>query len=388
MGLLAALIFSMDMTAGFTMLGVLPSAMVTALMPLILMAFLTKRSKLTILLLTISFYTHLGVPYMILFGLFLFSARHRGYYGFFKHVLTWSLLWFIPWIGRLLPVMEWFGTPSTAMFESGGRTVESFIGGIIMGFLSLQFINPIFLVIGLTRLRRFVHPAASFLKHILFGFLPMLLSYGGRFWMHSAPIWAVFLASFFIRWLPEGASRKRIVALILCTLIPLPMITMGMPGRPGLGLFPNVGGAMFTLGYALWPAEEDTDFDDLADYIRTHTAPKEIVHVDEKKIYLGDRIVHETGRRTDVGGWAAEVRNAAMLKTVEDYRRIDTDCLFVYEHRDVPDDLGCDRVETIGRFRVGIRGKTAPLEQQSHPPEPEREKSESHSGAKNVPSDT
>jgi hypothetical protein len=131
---------------------------------------------------------------------------------------------------------------------------------------------------------------------------------------------------------------------------------------------------MFTVAYALSPAEEDTDFDDLAAFIRTHTAPREIVHVDEKKIYLGDRITTQTGRRTDVGGWAAEVRDAEMLKTVEDYRKADTDCLFVYERREVPADRRCDRVEKIGRFNVGIRGKTEPLDRQTHPPEPERRK--------------
>ncbi|MFC1672131.1 hypothetical protein ACFL01_03240, partial [Planctomycetota bacterium] len=349
---------------------VLPSAFVTALMPLILMCFLAKRRRLTILLLAVSFYTHLGVPYMIVFGLFLFSARHRGYYDFFKHVLTWSLILFAPWFLWHLPEFGWLGTPSTAFYEHGGRNLASLIGGIVTGFLSLQFINPIFLVIGLARLRRFAHPAASFLKHILVGFLPMLISYGGRFWMHSSPIWAVFIASCFIRWLPEGASRKRIAALALCTLIPLPAILMGQPKGKAFGISPSIGGAAFTLAYILSPAEKDTDFEKLAAYVTQHTSPLEIVHVDPEKNYLGDRIVTATGRRVDVGGWAAEVRSGAMRKTVEGYRAVDTDCLFVYERRDVPETLNCDRVETIGRFNIGMRGKKMPLDRQTHPPEP------------------
>ena len=368
MGLLGALIFSMDMLAGWTMVAVLPSAVVTAVLPLLLMCFLTKRKKATVILLALSFYTHLGLPPFIVLGLFLFSARHRGYFRFFQSVLTWSLALWLPWfLAVLLPKIAWLGMPSTEIARQSGHTLGAWIFATLAGLLMLQTINPILLVLQLWGLFRFKHPAAGFLRHMLFGFLPVLLFYGGRYWMHTGPIWAVFVAATVVKLLPEKATVRRIVVLALCTMIPVPMLFIGPGLRPRLSV--SVGGAAFALGYAVSPVKEDTDFTRLAAFIEQNTTPREIVHVDAKRIYLGDRIVHATGRRVDVGGWAAEVRNPAMRKHVEHYRNIDTDCLFVYERADVPTELNCREVVEIGRFRVGIRGKTRPLDEQTHPDE-------------------
>lgn len=368
MGLMAAMIFSMDMMAGATMLTVLPSAVVTALMPPAFMCFLTRRKKASIILLTLCLYTHMGVPVMIILGLFVFSARYKGYYGFFKSVLTWSLVWYLPWFLRLLPEIRWLGMPSTAVAEMGGRTIAAYAVGAIMGLLSLQAISVVLAALGLWGLLHFRHPAARFLRCMLLGFLPMLILYGGRFQMHTAPIWTIFAASVVVRFLPQGATSRRIVVLMLCTMIPLPALVVGMPGERA-GIRPTVGGGFFALMYVLSPVREDTDFNDLADFITETTAPREIVHVDPAKNYLGDRIVTATGRRVDVGGWAAEVRNSRMLRLVERFRALDINCLFIYENAPVPDELACDRVVPIGRFNIGVRGKTAPLAEQSHPPE-------------------
>lgn len=368
MGLMGAFIFSMDMMAGFTMVAVLPSAVVTALMPLILMCFLTRRKKATVVLLTLSLYTHTGIPVLLIFGLFLFSVRHGGYYPFFKKVLTWSAVLYLPWILRMLPQLDWLGMPSTRIAGAAGMTPQALIAGAVLGFLSLQAVSLVFLPLQLWGLVRFKHPAAGFLKHLLVGFLPLLILYGGRFWMHTAPFWAVFAASVLVRFLPERATVRRIVILTLCTMIPLPMLAVGhRHGR--FRVVPSVGGSTFALAYLISPATDDGDFERLAGFIERHTGPREIVHVDPKKNYLGDRIVAATGRRVDVGGWASEVRSPRMDERVKRYREIDTDCLFIHEHAGVPDELGCDRIEKIGRFSVGIRGKTKPLDEQSHPSE-------------------
>jgi len=337
------------------------------------MCFLTRRSRSTIALLTLALYTHIGMSALIFLGLFFFAARHRGYYAFFKKVLTFSFIFYLPWFFRLLDSIHWLGTPSTLIFDQTGRSLASLIQATVMGLLSLQFVNPVFLVLGLIGLRKARHPAMGFMRAMLAGFVPMLISYGGRFWMHTGPLWAVFTAGLFSRWIPENPTRRRVVALLLCTLIPLPLIAINsLNGGKGVKLIPNVGGATFSLAYVLTPAKEDADFLRLADFIRRNTSPREIVHVDPARIYLGDRIVVSTGCRVDVGGWSAEVRNQDMADKVAAYRAIDTDCLFVYEKAEIPADLRCDRVEVLGRFNVGIRGKQAPLPDQQHPPEPPR----------------
>ena len=115
---------------------------------------------LTIFLLTLSLYTHLGVPAMIILGLFIYSARHKGYYPFFKSIFMWSFVFYLPWFLRVLPELGWLGMPSTAIAEQGGRTMASCLAGVIMGFLSLQFLSPVVLGLGLWGLKRFRHPAA------------------------------------------------------------------------------------------------------------------------------------------------------------------------------------------------------------------------------------
>ena len=56
---------------------VLPAAIVTALMPVLLMAFLSRRTTAVVFLLTVSFYTHLGMPVLVMLGLLVFSIRYR-----------------------------------------------------------------------------------------------------------------------------------------------------------------------------------------------------------------------------------------------------------------------------------------------------------------------
>lgn len=368
----AALVLSMDMTCTLVTISVLPSALVTVIMPLVLMCFLTKRSKWTIALLALALYTHMGVAWLMILGLFFFSARYQGYYDFFKHTLAWAFAFYVPWFLRLAGCIDWIGTPSSALFSDAGRGIGAAISATLAGLLSLQFINVVFLVLGLIGLKKFAHPASGVIRTMLAGFLPMLVTYGGRFWMHTTPLWAILIASLLTRFATSSPSRKRLAVCMLCTLIPLPVITVGFGGK-GVGLLPNIGGATFALSYVLSPQKDDDDFNRLADFIRRHTSAREIVHVDPSRQYLGDRIVHETGRRVDVGGWSAEVRNRRMLDVVAEYRKRDTNCLFVHENAEMPADLYCDRVETIGRFRVGIRGKTDPLATQTHPPEPPRQ---------------
>lgn len=158
------------------------------------------------------------------------------------------------------------------------------------------------------------------------------------------------------------------VLLALCTTVPIPSLYF-----PRSALDVDVvwsrGGLRQALKCIFSEGAQAADFARLADFITENTAPREIVHVERSRPHFGDRIFVATGCRADVGGWAREVRNAAMLETVEEYRKADTDCLFVYTG-DPPDDMGFDRVVVFGRFSVGVRGKARPLEEQTHPPEP------------------
>jgi hypothetical protein len=199
------------------------------------------------------------------------------------------------------------------------------------------------------------------------GFLPMLFVYGGRFWMHSAPLWALFGGTVARRFLPERKPLAAAALFALCTAIPIPSIYF--PHRaPGATVIWSESGLRRAIACALLEREPDADFGRLANFITQNTAPREIVHVERNLLYLADRIFVATGRRVDVGGWAVEVRSAAMLEAVEDYRRRDTDCLFVYTEAP-PAGEQFDSVIEFGKYAVGVRGKSGPLEEQVHPPE-------------------
>jgi len=135
------------------------------------------------------------------------------------------------------------------------------------------------------------------------------------------------------------------------------MLLIGVPGFSRVYVLPSAGAMGMVFVNRFVGKGEDQDFQNLVNYIEDNTVPDEIIHVDPSNNYLGNRIFAASGRRVDVGGFASEVRNRKMVEIVEAFRNSDTDCLFIYENRDIPKKLNCQNYKQIGRFRIGIRGK-------------------------------
>jgi hypothetical protein len=351
-----------------------------------------------VLLVTVALYTHgpVGVPQLVVLGLLVFSMRYRGYFPFFKKVAAFAGLLYVPWIGRLLALgyPAWFGTSSGAMGPAKNAAEV-----VARGLLQLQIISPILLALALRawwRDRRDGDERLGPVKSLILGFLPMLFAYGGRFFMHTWPLWAILVARNFDRWLarPEpGAEsgdpvarrslRRRTLAFVALAFVPLPVISLGMPGAVGPRLLPGITGMNAALFVIVSKQGPDRDFDRMAAFITNTLEPgpvsgeppphdpegggkarvgeksydgylasaeyallrRRIVHVGTDpegggpwgarlgSLYFGDRLVVATGCRVDTGGWGPEVRSALMAAEVARARREDPECLFAFNKK-------------------------------------------------------
>ncbi|GAG12622.1 unnamed protein product, partial [marine sediment metagenome] len=236
---------------------------------------------------------------------------------FFRKVITFAGLLLVPWLGfRTLRYGAWFGTSSGAM---GAKNVIEIVK---LGVVQLQIISPILLFLAFRgsvpeRLRRrclitipillvlafLISPillVLAFLiwrrdgdsrlgvvKSLLVGFLPMLLVYGGRYFMHTSPLWAILIARNFEKWLgrhEEAAEagdararrsmRRRVFAFLALAFVPLPVILTGMKKGHGPHVIPGFTGLNATIGVAVMRIPPDTDFESMAGFIRL-TMPAE-----------------------------------------------------------------------------------------------------------------
>lgn len=373
-GFATVIILSMGTSFLISQAMVLPAAVATALLPAILTAFLGRRTAAVVIMLGVSFYVHLGMPFMIMLGLLVLSVRYREYFPFFRKVTAFTGLFYLPWVFRTLPYLSWLGSSTGAMAGDAGLAMK-----LVVGLLQLMIVNPVLMTLAGITWFRDKDGRLGPVKCMLVGFLPMLFSYGGRYFMHTWPLWAVLAGRMFQKWLERGEAKatetgttrplKRRVALLYAfSLVPFPVLMAGMPGKLGFGLMPGVTGTNSAIGVAAWQSSPDTDFVQLADFIR-RTLPAEpvsgtppppddprakpenytymkymgsdeyaalrrrIVHVGTPpygSLYFGDRLVAATGCRVDTGGWGPEVRSELMRREVERARAESDECLFAF----------------------------------------------------------
>jgi len=277
-GFLSLIFLSMGTFYLVTQTMAMPAGLVTALIPLILMSFLARRTVATIALLVVALYTHgpFGVPHFVILGLLVFSMRYREYFPFFRKVAAFAGVLYLPSIGMTIKYWDWIHTSSSAMGPANDA-VEL----VARGLLQLQIISPILLFFAFRTWWRDGDERLGAVKSLLLGFLPMLLAYGGRYFAHTWPLWAVLIARNFEGWLgrhehaaEEGdararkSMRRRKLAFVALAFLPLPAISFGMGGAKGPHLFPGFTGMNMTIFVALHHTEPDRAFEDMADMIR------------------------------------------------------------------------------------------------------------------------
>ncbi len=335
---IALVILSMDTTFLLIFIGLMPSSLVNLFFPLILIGFLSKRMTLAVPFMVLCLYSHLSFPFLVLICLFVLAYKYRTYFSFYKKFLVISLVFYLPWALRVLLFRDFLRSFATV---TGNPIV-----GLLLGMLMLQIFNPIFLYCGIQGLRKSTGVNRDVIKYILIGFLPAFIFYGGRYWFHTAPFWAIFIALYLGKWI---TSRKRIALLLLFALVPLPAVAFNVP-EGGPPIIPSITALHRALGLQLWPSslyEEDMQLKQL---IEQHTSPDQIIHVDEAS--LADKIVTLTGRPVDNGMWF-EVGSEEIQRGVEYSRLHERPAVFVYLDKErLP---SVDEIYQIGRFWLALR---------------------------------
>ncbi|MBU7019100.1 MAG: hypothetical protein HXS44_16435 [Theionarchaea archaeon] len=335
---IALIILSMDLTFLLIFIGIMPSSLINLIFPLLLISFLSKRLKTSVLLMTLCLYSHLSLPFLVLICLLVLSYKYRTYLNFYKKFVILSLILYLPWAVRVLIFRDFL--------RSFATIVGNPILGVLIGMISLQIINPIFLYCGIKGLKKSSGINRDLIKYILIGFLPALIFYGGRYWFHTAPFWAIFIALFLEK---KISSRKRIAFLLLFALVPMPLIAIGMPGG-GPPFLPSVTALDGAIGLHFLPISTSEEDMALKAFIEQYTQPGQIIHVDESS--LADRIVVLTGRPVDNGMWF-EVGSEEAQNIIENNRLYEKPAIFVYLNREkLPPD--CE-IHSIGRYWVAIR---------------------------------
>jgi hypothetical protein len=218
----------------FWQVSVAPTALIIALVPLFLYAFYTKKVILSIVLLTSFLYLHLGLPYIVILSIFLFSLVSlyytREYMKQFAIVTGVSCVLFLPWIIHIYRYKDWL---------SSGPPHPSDPASIFMG---INILIAVFFVIGILicieKIK--IEPQYVLVLTVTIGFLAVLV-YGWRYKMHSPIINCVVTGIGFERvyaTIKKNTARKKIAALFLLLLIPLGAFSVtvgvqGVPGNPG-----------------------------------------------------------------------------------------------------------------------------------------------------------
>ncbi|MGC1122173.1 MAG: hypothetical protein WBA22_13875 [Candidatus Methanofastidiosia archaeon] len=335
---IALIILSMDATFLLIFIGIMPSSLVNLFFPLLLLAFLSKRLGWSVFFMVLCLYSHLSFPFLVLVCLLVLSYKYRTYFSFYRKFVVLSLIFYLPWALRVLLFRDFL--------RSFATVVGNPVLGLVIGMLLLQIFNPVFLYFGMKGLRQSSGINRDLVKYVLIGFLPALIFYGGRYWFHTAPFWAIFIALYLQKWI---TTPKRVAFLLLLGLVPMPLIAIGVPGG-GSPLLPSITALDGAVGlHFLHPGPNEADMA-LKAFIEQNTDPNQIIHVDEPS--LADRIVVLTGRPVDNGMWF-EVGSIEAQQIIEQARREERPAVFVYRNREnLP---SVDTYFTIGEYWIGIR---------------------------------
>jgi len=354
-GLLAMLIVGIDFMFALLAWFGLPSILANALVPLLLVFFLSKRLWPAAITAGLALYAHMGVSSLALLGLLMFALWHRAYLPLFIRTAGLAILFAAPWYGHIWVNRGWLGHPM--------RDMVPFWMAVLFKPLSLLFLNLV-IVLLVIRARKLIPWAETRYRLLLCqvaGFLPMLIEYGGRYFIHTIQIWAVFAAVPLVRFLSPPVRRRTIALFMLMAVAPTLLLKGPDKGRL-LRIMPMMSGWSTPL-ILLVSKEQHISLRDnpnqpsyieaqeLGDYIRSTTTPEQIIHT-FGDLQLAIMLAFHADRPVDSAAWP-EVRQPNTFSKLEEYALRDRTGCYVSTHKKmIPEDA---TVLQIGKFFVGIR---------------------------------
>lgn len=380
-GLASVIFLSVSSEFWFWQVSVAPTAIIVSLYPLLLYCFYRKKVIASIALLTAFLYLHLGLPYVVILSVFIFSLfsiyKTKAYLRQFAIVTGVSVLLFTPWIIHILIYREWlnFGSP-------GRFSPLDLLTGI-------NVLTALFFVIGLWKC---LTGAKTDLKYLLvlsgcIGFLGVAV-YGWRYGTHSPVINCIVggigFGMVYTKFRAKPTTSRKMAAVgLLLLLIPLGAFSLKLsPGisvagplqkapdnvQPPIGQLqpPNRGTPLPLPPGQLQPPNQqfqsnqqnqpprqprqqptnlrlqqspllemlnalktgkrpprtwqitNPEIDELIQWVITHTSEDEILHMENGM--FADYIALFTGRRTDAGMYR-EVTSPELFQAVQEGKK-------------------------------------------------------------------
>ncbi len=356
----ALLIVGMDGALVFSAAMGTPGVLATSFVSLMLVLFLTERYVAASILGALAAYTHLGVPSLSFVGLGLFCLLNRRYLPHFFIMMAIVVLTMLPWLARIFVFHDWFSHP----IDLG---VYGEFEPWIKPLIKISWLQMVHLFIALlafaalTRVR-WRERRNQLLACSLVALLPVLFSYGGRFYIHTLHIWAILAACLFTGLLAPPLRWRRVAILGLLALCPAPaLVGTGTPLAPGVYPVPSAWvmappvamGALRYLegGKALGFASFE-NCQNVADIVRQRTRPDQILYFSWDRD-LALPVGFLSHRSVDVGAWEETMPTESQFEMLRWYAFHDpTACYISREPYGVP--YGIEK-ELVGDLYVGFR---------------------------------
>ncbi len=356
--LLTMLILGADLMFALLAYMALPSILANALLPLLLLMVLRRRLVPAIALLAMMLYAHPGVGGLTVLSLLVFAAWEKDYRRFVLKVIPLGVVLALPWYGHVWAWHAWMGHPM--------RGVMSGPKAWLFKLFWLMNLNLLIMILAFRGLRyvRWKDASTRLMASLLIGFLPMLISYGGRYFAHTIQWWA-FFAAVPVAPLLLRRDRRPILAALLFIVFLAPVAMLGGFGQGG-GMpryQPMVSGYILAPAFALGAGKESDRGShatpgllEAAAYIDEHTPPGTILHV-AGDASLGVMLAYHARRRIDAAAWP-EVRGANYATLLPHYARQDrTGCFVSWDATKLPE--GMDSIE-VGGLHIALGSTTAP----------------------------
>ena len=317
----------------------LPSVLASSLALPALAYFINRRPIRAALFMTASLYTHLGVPYLFILGLLVFSVVRRDYFRVYLKFVAISFLFFLPWAVHVLANFDWIRV--TAWLPRAEHALAlslTVVLGLIGCWIAIK-----------KRERQDLLAMAC-----LVGFIPAFLLYGARFWFHSSVVWAMLASK------PLALLRRRhrdiaLIALCALTIIPQPAFVVGGAGRgEGFHLIPSGLSGEIAMVRSEDYSKYRVDVGLIVQGLDTHFPELEVVFTNSG--WVGEMFYALTGRKTNLAMYG-EVMSSEVIEPRLEAMKTVRPAVFVFVRgmgyfqflEDVEDVL------EVGRFYVGVR---------------------------------
>jgi len=358
MALLITLAATLSLATTLTFFSLMPSAIS---MIFILGAYLTfykKQYIVSVLLFAVTCYLHPMFPFLGMLGLFYYVKRYSILQlCAIKKVIAMTLLYALPWFlwvishGTAFNLERfWFDNPLDGVF-----------GFSILTHYDLNMLYIPLSLWGLYYTRNIKDNGLNLIRSLLYGFLPVLIFYGGRYTWHLMP----FLNIFFIiaiakmpitkKWLKKinpfplfyKIAYTAIIAFIIL-IIPMPLFSY----PPSFNQNSNFSFDLSAFALPLLESNgfsQTDEFKEVIEIINTTSADTIIV---SSKPDLGTALSFYTDRGCDYGLYW-ENTSKELLDTIENYRETERPRVFIFDNKEIP--YPVDNVYNVGNYTIGER---------------------------------